>query len=66
MSYRTITDNLYKEGSIITAKENPALDLIITRYYQRIYYCDVLGKPGKKQLVYFERELNPPIDGPSL
>ena len=67
MSYRIINDNLYKEGSILTAKENPELDLIITRYFQRIYYCDVIGKPGNKQLVYFERELNPPTGGgPSL
>jgi hypothetical protein len=59
MSYRTYTDNIYKEGTVITAKVAPELKLVITKYYQRIYYCSVIGD-ARKQLVYFERELIPP------
>ncbi len=60
MSYRTNTDNIYQEGSTITAKENPALKLVIMKYYQRIYYCAIADDPEHKHLAYFERELISP------
>lgn len=60
MSYRTNDDNIYKEGTVITAKVDPGLKLIIKKYYQRIYYCAVVSDPERKHLVYFERELIPP------
>lgn len=57
MSYRTNTDNIYPEGSLITAKEAPSVQLKIVAYNQRIYYCAVVGDEGRKQLTYYEREL---------
>ena len=60
MSYRTNSDNIYEEGIFITAKENPSSKLKIMKYYQRIYYCAVVGDEGRKQLAYFERELISP------
>jgi hypothetical protein len=60
MSYRTNSDNIYPEGTLITALVNPALQLKIMKYYQRIYYCAIVGKETQKQLAYFERELIPP------
>jgi hypothetical protein len=68
MSYRTNSDNIYAEGTLVTAKANPALKpkvqrlagLKITKYYQRMYYCAVVGNENSKQLVYFERELVKP------
>lgn len=60
MSYRTNSDNIYPEGILIEAKENPSLKLKIVKYYQRIYYCAVVGNEDRKQLAYFERELIPP------
>jgi len=60
MSYRTNTDNIYKEGTFITAKADPELKLVIIKYLQRIYYCAVVSDPSRKHLVYFERELIPP------
>jgi hypothetical protein len=60
MSYRTNSDNIYAEGAFITAKENPSLRLKINKYYQRIYYCEVVGDEQRKQLAYFERELRSP------
>ena len=62
MSYKTTTDNIYPEGSLLTAKVDPSLQLRVSRYYRRIYYCAVVGDENKKQLVYFERELAPPAD----
>ena len=61
MSERIIADNIYKAGTIITAKIDPLLKLKIERYYQRIYYCSVVDSPQQKQLAYFERELMPPV-----
>ncbi|HYC87056.1 MAG TPA: hypothetical protein VEB86_17605 [Chryseosolibacter sp.] len=60
MSYQTNSDNIYQEGTLISAKENPSLALKIIAYKQRIYYCSVVGDEARKQLVYFERELISP------
>jgi hypothetical protein len=59
MSYQTNSDNIYPEGTLVTAKVYPSLTLKVVRYYQRIYYCAVVGHEDRKHLVYFERELNP-------
>jgi hypothetical protein len=61
MSYKTNTDNRYNEGTIITAKADPDLKLMIMKYYQRIYYCVVVDNPDRN-LAYFERELITPQD----
>ena len=60
MSYITNSDNIYGEGTFITAKGDPSLRLKIKKYYQRIYYCEVVGDERRKQLAYFERELVSP------
>lgn len=54
-------DNIFKEGSVITAKSNPNRKLVIGRYIKRIYYCKPIDDPDGKALVYFERELNAPV-----
>ena len=59
MSYHTNTDNIYELGAQVTAKVDPALKLIIVKYYQRIYYCAEADNPSGKHLAYFENELNP-------
>jgi hypothetical protein len=50
-------DNVFKEGELVYANENPALELIIRRYVQRVYYCRVKDGLDQNDLVYFEREL---------
>lgn len=60
MGYQTNTDNIYPEGTLITAKKDPSLQLKIVKYIQRIYYCDVVGDETRQQLAFFERELIPP------
>ena len=64
MNDRIIQDNIYKAGTIITAKVDPLLKLKIERYYQRIYYCSVVDAPEQKHFAYFERELVPPTVTP--
>jgi hypothetical protein len=59
MSYRAINDNLYPEGTLVRANVNPAQQLVIVKYLQRIYYCVVVGSEHEKQKAYFERELTP-------
>ena len=54
-------DNIYKEGTLITAKSNPDRRLVICRYIKRIYYCRPVDDPDGKALVYFERELIAPV-----
>jgi hypothetical protein len=61
MSYRTNSDNIYSVGILISAIDDPSLKLKIMTYYQRIYYCAVMGDEDRKQLAYYERELVPPV-----
>ena len=57
MRTEIINDNLYAEGSIIYAKMQPTVGLLITKYHQRIYYCTVVDHPNQNNLAYFESEL---------
>jgi len=57
MTDRLQNENKYEEGSIILAKAHPGVRLVIMKYLQRIYYCNEVDYPHRKQLVYFEREL---------
>lgn len=50
-------DNKYKEGSTVCAIVNPAQELLIRRYVDRIYYCKIQNDLAHKELVFFEREL---------
>lgn len=61
MANNTIADNIYPEGTLIYAKADPSFQLRIMKYYQRIYYCAVVGDESRKQRVYFERELIAPL-----
>lgn len=61
MSYQTNEDNIYAVGSFINAREAPTVKLQITKYYQRIYYCTVVGNDTARLKVYFERELIAPV-----
>lgn len=61
MKDKNKADNLYEEGTVITAKENPDLKLLITKYCQRIYYCTVVGDALGQQFAYFESNLIPPV-----
>jgi len=62
MSYRSIFDNPFEVGTIITAKVNPGLKLLIMRYFQGIYYCVEVGNAGGKLLTYREKDFVVPRD----
>jgi hypothetical protein len=59
MRDRNQRDNIYQEGTFITAKENPELKLVITKYSQRIYYCTDVADESRR-FAYFERNLIAP------
>jgi hypothetical protein len=61
MRDRDPRDNVYEEGTRITAKENPNLQLVITKYSQRIYYCAAVDDMAGKLYAYFEGNLIPPM-----
>ena len=50
-------EQVFKDGQLVRAKVTPELHLIIRRYIDRIYYCKVQHDPDRKELAYFEREL---------
>ncbi|HEY5823941.1 MAG TPA: hypothetical protein VIT44_06245 [Cyclobacteriaceae bacterium] len=54
-------DNIYPEGTFITAKAHPETKLVINRYLQRVYFCEAVGDLTHKMLPYFERELIAPV-----
>ncbi|WKN43297.1 hypothetical protein [Tunicatimonas pelagia] len=47
-------DNLFSEGSVVYAKVNLTLKLVVRRYVKRVYYCTIQEDPTRKELVYFE------------
>ncbi len=49
--------NIYKEGEEVYAIKDPSLKLIIRRYVDRIYYCQIKKDLTLKEKVYFEREI---------
>lgn len=59
MSTKINDDNKYAAGTIVYALEHPKTQLVIRRYYQRIYYCTTVNDPAQKDLAYFEREIAP-------
>jgi len=60
MRYKNIEDNNYEVGSIVLAKTSPTVRLQIKKYFNRIYYCEIVGDESAKQKAYFERELVAP------
>ncbi len=52
-------ENKYQVGQVVQAKAAPELKLVIRRYIDRIYYCKVKDNPTRRELVYFEREIEP-------
>lgn len=58
-------ENKFKEGDVVFAKVNPDVKLVVRRYVTRIYYCKIQHDPDRKELVYFEREIEavPPQEG---
>lgn len=66
MRDRINSDNIYAEGILITAKNNPSLGLKIMTYNQRIYYCAVVGDEEGRQLAYYERELIAPANAEEI
>jgi len=55
----TITgmENKYKKGDIVNERVRPSQKLIVSRLFNKIYYCKVHENPQRKELVFFEREL---------
>lgn len=49
--------NRYREGDLVSAKENPSRKLVIRRYVGMLYYCKIQGDNTPTELVYFEKDL---------
>ena len=50
-------EHKYKEGDIVNERVRSSQKLIITRLLNKLYYCKIQENPGRKELVFFEREL---------
>lgn len=60
---KLFVQNKYNAGDVVKAKVDPALNLVIRRYIDQVYYCKIQDDPERKELVYFEREL---VEDPEL
>lgn len=56
------TANKFKEGQVVFSKKDPAVKLIIRRYYSRIYYCRFADAPELQEVALFEREIMDQLD----
>ncbi len=50
-------DNIYTVGTVIYARQNPTIKLVIKSYKARIYYCEAIDSERKTTKAYFEHEL---------
>jgi hypothetical protein len=50
-------ENKYKQGDIVNERVRPTQKLIVSRQFNKIYYCKIHENPQRKELVFFEREL---------
>jgi hypothetical protein len=48
----------YTAGQLVTAIKNPGQQLMIRRYYHRIYYCKTI-EGEEKEFAFFEAEISP-------
>ena len=60
------TTGRYKEGETVYAKVNPKQRLTVRCFLDQIYYCRITNEPNKKELVFFERELQSLPDPPKV
>lgn len=60
MGKQHLRNNSYAEGSVIFAKERPAIPMVIRRYVDQIYYCTNQQESTEKERVYYDRELIAP------
>ena len=61
----TRTTGKYKEGETVYAKTNPGQRLTVKRFLDQIYYCRITNEPDKKDLIFFEEELQTGASGPT-
>jgi hypothetical protein len=60
---KQFVQNKYNHGDVVFAKVNPIRALVIRRYVDRVYYCQIQDDRASKELVYYEREL---VENPEL
>lgn len=48
---------LYKPGTVVYSKENPAIELAVIHYAKGIYYCAVVGDAQYNNLPFLECQL---------
>ena len=51
----------YKVGKVVFERIHPSQKLIVSHYFDKLYYCKVQENISRKRLVYFERELLPDL-----
>ena len=60
---KQFVQNKYNHGDVVYAKVNPIRALVIRRYVDQVYYCQIQDDTTSKELVYYEREL---VENPEL
>ncbi len=58
----SIMENKYKQGDIVNERVRPLQKLIVSRLLNKIYYCKIQENPRRKELVFFERELQSDVN----
>jgi len=50
-------EHKYKEGDIVNERIRSSQKLVVSRLFNKVYYCKVYENLRRKELVFFEREL---------
>ena len=60
MNYKRENNNIYPAGTVVSAKADPSVKLVIMKYIHHTYYCSVIGNAEVNNLKYRESDLIPP------
>lgn len=63
MMSKKLVQNKYTAGDHVYAKVKPSLELVIKRYIDHVYYCEIHKDPTRKELAYYEKEL---VENPAM
>ena len=50
-------ENKYKVGKVVLERIRPGQKLVVSHYFDKLYYCKAQENSTRKELVYFERDL---------
>jgi len=50
-------EHRYKNGEVVEERVRPGQKLMVSRFFNHLYYCRAMEGKNRKELVYYENDL---------